>query len=93
MDYLVVAGLVRLRLRACRGDNAGLDLEDTAGHLPDLGQWPLNRFAAITNAERPTGKPSPSNGKKPRAAREGVGIGRVSSPAETANQRQNFGWK
>lgn len=82
-----------MKLRACRGDNAGLDLGETAEHLPDLGQWPLNLFSAIANAERPTGKPSLSNGKKPWAARGGVGIGHVSSPAETANQRQKFGWK
>ena len=74
---LVVAGLVPLKPRECRGDNAGLDLSETAEHLPDLGQWPLKLFSAITNAERRTGKPSLSNGKKPGAAGGGVGIGQV----------------
>ena len=90
---LAIAGLVALKLRECRGDNAGLDLGETAEHLSDLGQWLLKLFSAITNAERPTARPSLSNGKKAWAASGGVGIGRVSAPAETANQRQKFGWK
>jgi hypothetical protein len=87
---LAIAGLVPLNRRECRWDNAGLDFGETAEHLPDLGQWPLNLFSAITNAERPTGKPSLSNGKKPRAAGGGFEIGHASLPAETANQRQKI---
>jgi hypothetical protein len=56
---LVVAGLVPLKPRECRGDNAGLDLSETAEHLPDLGQWPLKLFSAITNAERLTRESQP----------------------------------
>ena len=56
---MVVAGLVPLKPRECRGDNAGLDLSETAEHLPDLGQWPLKLFSAITNAERPTRESQP----------------------------------
>ena len=74
---MAIAGLVPLKLRECRRDDAGLDFGETAEHLPDLGQWPLKLFSAITNAERRTGKPNLSNGKKPGAAGGGVGIGQV----------------
>jgi hypothetical protein len=87
---LAIAGLVPLNRRECRWDNAGPDLGETADHLPDLGQRLLNLFSAITKAERRTGEPGLSNGKKPGAARRGVEMGYVSSPAETANQRQKI---
>ena len=53
---MAIAGLVPLKLRECRWDNAGPDLGETADHLPDLGQWPLKLFSAITNAKHPTRK-------------------------------------
>ena len=74
---MAIAGLVPLNRRECRWDNAGPDLGETADHLPDLGQWPLKLFSAITNAERRTGESGLSNGKKPGAAGGGVGIGQV----------------
>jgi len=56
---LAIAGLVPLNRRECRWDNAGLDFGEMADGLPDLGQWPLNLFSAITNAERPTRESQP----------------------------------
>jgi hypothetical protein len=85
---LAIAGRVPLKSRKCRGNHAGPGHGETADHLTDLGQRLLNPFLAITNAEHPTGESSLSNGKKPWAARRGVEMGYVSSPAETANQRQ-----
>jgi hypothetical protein len=59
-------------------------------------QWttvrlPVSELRPTQNT--PPGNSTLSNGKKPRAAGGRVGIGHASSPAETANQRQKFGWK
>jgi hypothetical protein len=66
---LIIAGLVRLKLREYRRDNAGLDLDETADALADVGQQALNPFSAITDAKHPTREFQPIERQKAAGAR------------------------